>query len=174
VWCPEPQWWHAATEEGAEDEVGELAGAFIRALQPEIVVETGTYVGQTAACIGRALAANGHGHLWTIEIDADLAAVADEACRGLPVTVIQGSSLDWQPPHPIGFAWIDSGDAATRAQEIRDWLPLFAPHAVIGVHDTNPLHSPVGTAVAGLAAEGLITGITLHTPRGVSFFQVAS
>lgn len=172
-WCPAPHWWHYTSEDSAECEVSDLAAAFVRALQPEIVVETGTYTGQTAAAIGRALAANGHGHLWTLETDPGFAATAEEACEGLPVTVIHGSSLDWTPPGPVGFAWIDSGDAGTRMQEIRNWLPLFTPGAVIGVHDTNPGHSPVGDAVAGLIAEGLVSGITLHTPRGVSFLQLA-
>jgi predicted O-methyltransferase YrrM len=171
-WSTDTRWWHITAQESAEDEVSDLAGAFVRALQPEAVVETGTYTGQTAARIGEALAVNGHGHLWTVEIDPGFAATAEDACQGLPVTVVRGSSLDWQPPASIDFAWIDSGDAATRAQEIRSWLPLFSPGAVIGVHDTNPGHSPVGDAVAGLIAEGLVAGITLRTPRGVSFLQV--
>lgn len=174
-WCPRPHLWHETSEDAAECEVSDLVGAFIRALQPEVVVETGTYTGQTAAAIGKALAANGHGHLWTVEIDPGFAATAEEACRGLPVTVLTGNSLTWEPPAPIDFAWIDSGDAGTRVQEIRNWLPLFSYGAVIGVHDTNPGHSPVGTAIAGLVLiEGLLSGINLRTPRGVSFLQVAT
>ena len=69
-WSTDTRWWHITAQESAEDEVSDLAGAFIRALQPEVVVETGTYTGQTAVRIGGALAVNGHGHLWTIEIDA--------------------------------------------------------------------------------------------------------
>ena len=171
-WSTDTGRWHIAAQESAETEVSDLAGAFVRALQPEVVVETGTYTGQTAARIGEALKANGHGHLWTVEIDPGFAATAEDTCQGLPVTVVTASSLTWVPPSPIDFAWIDSGDAATRALEIRTWLPLFSPGAVIGVHDTNPGHSPVAGAVAGLIAEGLAAGITLHTPRGVSFLQV--
>jgi predicted O-methyltransferase YrrM len=173
-WSTDTSWWHIAAQESAETEVSDLAAAFVRALQPEVAVETGTYTGQTAAAIGAALKANGHGHLWTVEIDPGFAAEAEDACSGLPVTVVRGSSLAWQPPGPIDFAWIDSGDAATRAAEIRTWLPLFSPGAVIGVHDTNPGHSPVAGAVAGLIGEGLVAGITLRTPRGVSFLQVVS
>jgi hypothetical protein len=36
-----------------------LVAAFVRALQPETVLETGSAFGQTAEAIGRALAANG-------------------------------------------------------------------------------------------------------------------
>ncbi len=74
-WCPAPQHWHSDTYEPdvTEHEVTALAVAFVRALQPEVVVETGTSTGATALALGQALHANRHGHLWTVEIDEALA-----------------------------------------------------------------------------------------------------
>jgi hypothetical protein len=165
--------------------VSELAGTFVRALQPETVIETGTYQAQTSMAIARALAVNGHGHLWTVELDPGLAGQAERMLAGLPVTVACADSRDWEPPGGIGFAWIDSGPVSTvpgvlqaggmgetRLDEIRAWLPLFEPGAIIGIHDTAP-HHPVTATLAPLFASGvLLPGITLRTPRGVTFAQV--
>ncbi len=43
--CPRPDWWHARDAQATEDEVIELVAGFVRALQPELVLETGTYLG---------------------------------------------------------------------------------------------------------------------------------
>ena len=59
--CPHPEWWSADDDESAEVEVVELVGALVRVLQPEYVVETGTFVGRMAQGIGQALLLNGHG-----------------------------------------------------------------------------------------------------------------
>lgn len=179
-WCPNPQYWHADTPDATEHEVTALVAAFIRALQPETVVETGTNTGQSAAAIGRALRDNGHGHLWTIEIDPAMVGHACERLIGLPVTIVTGSSLEWDPPAPVDFAWIDSGPAegatgtpldALRRDEIARWLPRFAPGAIIGVHDTAP-HHPVMRAITPLLAAQRMQSLNLRTPRGVCFAQV--
>jgi hypothetical protein len=165
--------------------VSELAGAFVRALQPEIAVETGTYRGQTSYAIAIALQLNGHGHLWTVELDPGLASRAEHMLAGLPVTVVCADSHNWEPPDGIGFAWIDSGPTSivpgalraggmneTRYDEINRWLPQFEPGAVIGIHDTAP-HHPVMINLQSLFSSGaLLPGITLRTPRGVTFAQV--
>lgn len=93
--CPHPEWWHAADVDSTEIEVSELVAAFVRALQPQVVVETGTAWGQTAELAGRALARNRHGHLWTLEPDRLRADHARARCRGLPVTVVDQTSLSW-------------------------------------------------------------------------------
>ncbi len=170
-WCPRPDWWHADTPGATEDEVTELVAAFTRALQPEIVIETGAGWGHTSAAIGRALDRNGHGHLWTIEIDPAQADTAAQRCRGLPVTVTCGDSLTWDPPSPADLAWIDSG-IGIRQAEIARWRGRFSERAVIGVHDTGPQH-PVLGLLEPLFAEGVLYGgFTLHTPRGVTFARV--
>jgi len=179
-WCPRPGWWHADDPVGTELEVSELAAAFTRALQPEIVVETGTYLGQTAEAIGIALQRNGHGHLWTLEVDGKCAAFAERRLAVLPATVVCQDSLTWDPPGPVGFAWIDSGPgpggldgpADIRFREIARWLPCFAPGAVIGVHDTAPHHQVLVTLMPLLESGQLASLITLRTPRGVTFVQV--
>lgn len=174
-WCPHPEWWTADEDpDVTEREVTALVTAFIRGLQPQVVVETGTSTGATAVAIGQALEENGHGHLWTVEIDRELAAAAAVKVKDLPVTVVIGDSLAWEPPDGIGFAWIDSGNAAHRTMEISNWRYKFARGAIVGVHDTAPSHGrePLRIALDGLFTQLGWPSLTLRTPRGVTLAQV--
>ena len=171
-WCPEPRYWHCEDNGGAtENEVIELAAAFIRALQPEVVAETGSYTGAASVAFGAALARNGHGALHTIELDPDLAARTRGRCAGLPVTVITGSALDWDPPEGIGFAWVDG--SWDRDQELDRLLPRMLPGAIVGIHDTAPHHYGWNGYSRNQARyAGILQPVTLRTPRGVTFAQV--
>lgn len=168
--CPRPERWHATDAYATEVEVTALVAAMVTALQPDFVVETGTHIGNTAEAIGRALLANGHGRLVTLEVNAGLAAGACKRCEGLPVEVVCGHSLAWSPPQPIDFAWLDS-DSLRRHEELRALLPWMHERTVIGVHDTGPQH-PVRGLLATLESEGLISPLYLPTPRGVCFTRV--
>lgn len=171
-WQPHPEYWHSDDAQATEHEVTELVAAFVRALQPEIVVETGAYIGQTSEAIGRALARNGHGHLYSVEVDEALAGKAAQRCEGLPVTVVHGDSLSFTPPGEVGFAWLDSetGIRHLELQRLRRWL---APGAVVGIHDTGPQHRAAGL-LWPLVRKGVFVPVTLRTPRGVTFGTVTS
>lgn len=169
-WCPVTSWWTAADDQATEDQVIELVAAFARALQPEVAVECGTWTGLATRAIGEALARNGHGRLYAVELDAVKAEEAERACQGLPVTVIHGSSTEWKPPESIGFAWVDG--ATDRVAELDYLLPHMLTGAIVGVHDTGPLH--VSGRMDALLAHPRLRTITLRTPRGVSFAEVKS
>lgn len=166
--CPHPEWWMSTDPQSTEIQVSELVAGFVRALQPEYVVETGSCVGQTAHIIGLALQANGHGHLDTIEVNPDLVELTRRRCDGLPVTVVAGASLDFTPRQEIQFAWLDSR-LELRVDELERFRPWLAPGAVVGVHDTAAHHGPLGDTLAGLPG---VRSIQLPTPRGVTFLQV--
>ena len=165
--CPHPEWWHSADDESTEREVSLLVAAFVRALQPEVVVESGTATGQTAEAIGLALRDNGHGHLYTTETDPERAHIARLRCQILPVTVLEQPTSEFGPPGPVGFAWID-GHIAERAADLSHLRPYLAPGAVVGVHDASPFHG-IRQLVE---AETWIRWIYLPTPRGVLFGEV--
>lgn len=165
--CPRPEWWHAPDDDTTEIEVSELVAGFVRALQPEIVVETGTAWGQTAQLIGTALTANRHGHLYTTEVNAERVAIARKRCRGLPVTVLEQESLSFTPPGPVGFAWFDSY-IPIRVEEARALKPWLPAGAVLGFHDCGPQHGYRDQ----VEAEDWIRPIYLPTPRGVIFAEV--
>lgn len=168
--CPHPEWWSSTDPQSTEIEVSELVAGFVRALQPELVVETGTCLGQTAWAIGEALRANGHGQLMTIETDPDRAAAARRACFDLPVSVLCMSSLDFIPPSPIGFAWLDSR-IELRVAEFELFRPYLGVGAIVGFHDTAPHQGEWGAAVESLPGT---RPIRLRTPRGVTFIEVTA
>lgn len=166
--CPRPELWTAADAQSTEVEVTELVAAFVRGLQPEYVIETGTCYGLTASAIGRALAANGHGELVTLEVDAERAAVARERCVGLPVRVVECSSMDFVPEQPIGFAFFDSL-LELRIVEFERFRPWLASGVITGFHDTSPHMSVYGSWVEQMSGT---RAIRLRTPRGVTFVEV--
>ena len=101
--CRHPEWWTASDVDSAEFEVTELVAAWVRALQPEYVIETGTAFGQTARAIGKALRKNGHGRLDTIEVNPNRVRQARIVTRGLPVIVNECPSLEFTPAAPIEY-----------------------------------------------------------------------
>ncbi|HEX7163335.1 MAG TPA: class I SAM-dependent methyltransferase [Trebonia sp.] len=171
AWQPNPRHWHSDDAQATEHEVSELVGAFARALQPEIAVETGSNSGQTAEAIGRALARNGHGHLYSLETDPVMADMAEARCAGLPVTVVRGDSLSWTPPGEVGLAWLDS-ETGIRHLELQRLRRFLAEGAIVGIHDTGPQHV-TARFLLPLVQSGVFTAITLRTPRGVTFGTVA-
>lgn len=168
--CPRPDWWSAPDAESTEVEVTELVAAFCRALQPEAVLETGTAYAFTAMAMGEALKKNRHGHLYTLEFNAKRVEEATAKVRGLPVTVIPSSSLDWTPPLPFGFAWFDS-TTDIRAREFLHFKPWLPRGIVAGFHDTGPQHV-TRSLLEPLVQEGWLRPIYLPTPRGVAFAEV--
>jgi predicted O-methyltransferase YrrM len=165
--CPHPEFWHSADDESTEFEVTELVGALVRATQPELVVETGTAWGQTAEAIGRALAANGHGRLVSLEVDRDRALAARRRCAGLPVTILTRPSLGYDAPRTVGLLWLDSA-IGLRVAEYHHFRPSLRPGAVVGFHDTGPQH---GYRDDVEALDG-VRFVYLRTPRGVSIGEV--
>jgi hypothetical protein len=170
--CPHPEYWHSADGDATEFEVSELVGAFVSALQPDVVVETGTHLGHTAATIGRALNANGHGRLTTFEPDPGRAESAVRRCAAWPVTVrIRSSLADQWDGGPIGFAWFDSL-LNLRVPEFWHYRPhMIAGRTIVGFHDTAD-HHPLWPEVSMLESIGAVRLIRLPTPRGVVFAEV--
>ena len=169
--CPHPERWHSRDIQSAEVEVTTLVSALVRAMQPDLVVETGTAYGQTARAIGKALQKNGHGELHTMDTNPALARRAERLCARLPVVVTCESSLDFVPPAPVDFAWFDSL-IDLRIQEFRRYLPHMHSGTVVGFHDVGPQHPGLAEGIRQLADEGCLVPLFLPTPRGVCLAQV--
>lgn len=168
-WCPAPERWTAPDDQGTEHEVSVLIAALVRALQPDIVVETGTHLGATAVLIGQALLENGHGTLHTIEVDPALHDRARERTARLPVVHHLGSSLEFDPPGPIDFAWFDSL-LHLRWPEFMAYFPHMHERTVVGFHDTARHHGTWSDIIFENA--DWIDAIDLPTPRGVTLGRV--
>lgn len=168
-WCPHPEWWTSTDSQSTEIEVSELVGAFVRALQPEYVLETGTAIGQTASAVGYALKENGHGRLDTLETSPARADYSRQRCAGLPVTVHEVESLDFEPWATIDFAWLDSR-FDLRILEFEYYREFMRPGTFVGFHDTAPHHDDGwGDEIDKIPG---IRPIRLRTPRGVTFAEV--
>lgn len=168
--CPHPEHWTSQDSDSTENEVLELVAGFVRGLQPDYVIETGTAFGYGAKAIGEALRKNGHGELVTMEIDAGRVAHARSITTGLPVTVLHQASLDYTPTTEIGFAWFDSL-FGLRVPEFMAFYPSMTNRTIVGFHDTAD-HHPLRPGIEELARQGYITPIFLPTPRGVCFAEV--
>jgi hypothetical protein len=55
--------------------------------------------------------------------------------------------------------------------ELQRFARWLAPLAVVGVHDTGPQHVTY-ELLKPLIRKGMLTALTLRTPRGVTFGQV--
>lgn len=168
--CPYPERWHSADADSTELEVTSLVAGFVAALRPDFVLETGTAWGQTAVAVGNQLS---HGHLFTLEPDAARAAASRSRCEGLPVTVVEASSMEWVPPEGVkfGFCWFDSLTPLRQPEFLR-YRKWMQPGAVVGFHDTAPHQGGLRDEIMGLEQAGLLLPIFLNTPRGVCFAEV--
>jgi Predicted O-methyltransferase len=170
--CPHPHWWHSTDADSTEVEVSELIAAFVRALQPDVVVETGSAWGQTTRLIGQALQRNEHGTLYSLETDKERVEYTQRLVEGLPVEVIEGSSLDYTPPGKVGFAFFDSL-VPLRVAEFERFMhhPGYERGAFVAFHDTADHHG-LWPLISSLEAEGKLLPIRLPTPRGVVIAEV--
>lgn len=169
--CRHENRWTEDNATGTEHEVSTLIAAFVTALQPDTVVETGSYRGQTSRAIGLALQENGQGHLHTVEIDGNNVVLARMNTRGLPVTVHHASVYDWTPPNNIEFAFLDDHPDHRYDTFMHLW-PHLLPNATVGFHDTGGAWVNVKPDIQRLVNEGRISVVYLPTPRGVAFAQV--
>lgn len=179
--CPHPEYWHAPDSEATEHEVSEFVGSLVRIIQPELVVETGTYHGHTAYEIGKALYRNQHGRLDTTECDERAYNTAVEniekwrirdGYHKLPINLIFGDTLRHEPDQPIGFAFFDSWMEG-RIQEFlryRD-LGFLKPRTIVAFHDSAPHHKLL-TMLTPLEDRRLIKFLFFDTPRGLALGQV--
>lgn len=176
--CPHPERWHSDDADSTEHEVTELVAAFVRALQPDVVVETGSAWGQTAEAIGRVLADSSTdqwaGVLHTMDPNPTRFDATVTRCEGLPVHVHKMTSMEWiaKPPFEfIDFVWFDSIHHL-RVPEFKAFYPYMTSRTIVGFHDTGPHQGGLREEIEDLELTGGLLPIHLPTPRGVTFGQV--
>lgn len=170
---PECKWKDRYTEDdrfATEHQVTTLVAAFVTALQPDYVLEVGSYRGQTTRAMGEALAANGQGHLDAVEITSAQARSTQKACERLPVKVHTMDFQEFTPRQVVDFAWIDAA-MTNRGRDARRVLEFSRPGTILGLHDTA-IRFKAYEAVQPLVTEGLVRIIYLPTARGVAFAEV--
>jgi predicted O-methyltransferase YrrM len=173
--CPHPEWWTSTDDHSTEVEVSELIYGLVRGVQPDYCIETGSAWGQTARAIGEALAANGHGRLVSLDVDADRVAYSRVVCKDLPrVTIVQESAMDYTPDGTVGFAFFDSL-FNLRVPEFLRYFPHMVAGTVVAFHDSAPGHGG-GQFESGrdllneieVELKDHLAVIHLPTPRGIT------
>ena len=101
--CPHPERWSMYDSMTAEVEVLEFLRTLVTTTKPNLVVETGTFLGVSTLWIAEALRINGFGRIVSCEYDPQVFATAKEKIRHLRVS------------RPDRFAQrIESGDESRR------------------------------------------------------------
>lgn len=172
--CPHPERWRMYDSMTAEFEVLEFLRTLVTTAKPNLIVETGAFLGVSAVWMAEGLRRNGFGRLVSCEFDPVVMAKAQEkiAASGLAdwIELRQASSLEMQVEGTIDLFYSDS-DLEIREQEVRRFLPQISPFGLILMHDASSHPGVVREAALRLEAEGLISVVMLPTPRGLVVAQ---
>jgi len=172
--CPHPERWKMYDSMSAEVEVLDFLRQLVITLKPNLVVETGTFMGVSTLAIAQGLKQNGFGRVITVEFDPKVFAKAKERIHasGLAswVDARNQTSLDLQVEGAIDLLFSDS-DIHVREREVRHFLPQISPTGLILIHDASSLQKVVREAALRLEAEGLISVVLVPTPRGLVVAQ---
>ena len=171
---PHPERWRMYDAMTAEVEVLEFLKTLVTTLKPNLVVETGTFMGISTLWIAEGLKENGFGRVITIEFDPKIHDAAKNKFEksGLApwIDARLGSSLDLEVDGKIDLFFSDS-ELDIREKEVRRFLPQINPNGIILMHDASSYMKTVREAALRLEAEGLISVVLLPTPRGLVIAQ---
>ncbi len=172
--CPHPERWHMYDSMTAEVEVLEFLRSLVTTIKPELVVETGSFLGVSTLWIAEGLRANGVGKIISCEFDPVVFKSAKEKIQasGLEawIDLRNESSLGMHVEGRIDLLYSDS-DLPIREAEVRRYLPQVNPQGLVLLHDASTHLETVRTAAQRLEAEGLLSCVYLPTPRGLVVAQ---
>ena len=172
--CPHPERWSMYDSMTAEVEVLEFLRTLVTTTKPELVVETGSFLGVSTLWIAEGLKRNGFGRIISCEFDPVVFAQARKkiAASGLGewIELRNESSLEMKVEGTIDLFFSDS-DMPIREQEVKRFLPQINPQGIILMHDASSHLKIVREAALKLEAEGLVSVVMLPTPRGLVVAQ---
>ena len=172
--CPHPERWHMYDSMTAEAEVLEFLRTLVTTLKPELIVETGSFLGVSTLWMAQGMRANGFGKIISCEYDPIVFAKAKEkiAASGLSefIDLRNQSSLEMHVEGAIDLLFSDS-DTPIRSAEVKRFLPQIRATGLILMHDASSHLKVVRDAAFALEAEGLVSCIFLPTPRGLVLAQ---
>ena len=172
--CPNPERWSMYDSMTAEAEVLEFLRTLITTVKPELVVETGAFLGVSTLWIAEGLKRNGFGKIISCELDPVVFAKAQEkiAASGLSewIELRNESSLEMKIDGRIDILFSDS-DMPIREPEVKRFLPQINPQGLILLHDASSHLKVVREAALRMESEGLLSVVLLPTPRGLVVAQ---
>jgi predicted O-methyltransferase YrrM len=172
--CPHPDRWSMYDSMTAEFEVLEFLKTLVTTTKPELIVETGSFMGVSSLWLAQGLKENGFGKIVSCEYDSvvfqkALEKVNQSALKDW-IDLRNESSLEMKVDGRIDLLFSDS-DMPIREQEVRRYLPQLNPYGLILMHDASSHLSQVREAALKLEREGLISVVLLPTPRGLVVAQ---
>jgi prolipoprotein diacylglyceryl transferase len=172
--CPHPERWSMYDSMTAEVEVLEFLRSLVRTLKPQIVVETGTFMGISTLWIAEGLKANGFGKIVTCEYDPAVFAKAkqriDKSGLSKWIDYRNESSLETKVSGNVDLLFSDS-EPSLREKEVRRFLQQMNPNGLILMHDASSHLKTVREAALKMEQEGLISVVLMPTPRGLVIAQ---
>lgn len=172
--CPNPSRWHMYDSMTAEAEVLEFLRTLVTTIKPNLIVETGSFLGVSTVWMAEGLRENGEGRIVSCELDPVVFAKAQEriVASGLGewIDLQNVSSFDLKVTGQIDLFFSDS-DLDVRENEVRQYLPMISPNGLILMHDASSHAGTVRDAALRLEKEGLISVVLLPTPRGLAIAQ---
>jgi predicted O-methyltransferase YrrM len=172
--CPHPERWSMIDSMTAEVEVLEFLATLVTTIKPELVVETGSFLGVSTEWIARGMKRNGFGKVISCEFDP---VVYEKAKARLAVSELlpwmefrNESSLEMKVEGTIDLLFSDS-DTPIREAEVKRFLPQMKPTGIILMHDASSHMRVVRDAALKMEDEGLISVVLLPTPRGLVIAQ---
>jgi len=173
--CPHPERFTSTDGDSTEIEVAEFIGALVRVCQPDVVVELGSAFGETTARIVEALDRNGHGFLYTLEIDGERAQyVRDRIPASDRWALVEQSSLEWLPPYGETVDLLFSDTLRDiRCEEIHRFLPYMRAASLAAVHDSGWDMGPLrGWLENSLVKPGYARAVDFPTARGLTLLEL--
>ena len=172
--CPHPERWRMLDPQSAELEVLDFLKVLVTTVKPQLILETGTFIGHSAIKMAEGLKANGFGRIVTVEYDPQLFAKArqniDASGLNRWIENRHASSLDTVVDGPIDLLYSDS-EPTIREQEVRRFLPQVKPHGLVLIHDSSSHFGEVREAALKMEREGLLSVVLLSSPRGLCIAQ---
>jgi len=143
--CPHPERWSMFDSMTAEYEVLEFLRTLVTTLKPDLVVETGSFLGVSTLWIAEGLERNGFGRVVSCEYDPVVFAKAQEKIAASPlrsrIELRNESSLEMDVHGTIDLLFSDS-DMPIREREVTRFLPQMNPHGLVLMHDAKASHEP--------------------------------
>jgi len=172
--CPHPERWSMYDSMTAEYEVLEFLRTLVTTIKPDLIVETGSFLGASTLWMAEGLERNGFGRIVSCEYDSVVFAKAQEKLAASPlrsrIELRNESSLEMKVHGTIDLLFSDS-DMPVREQEVTRFLPQMNPDGLILMHDASSHLKIVREAALNLERKGLLSVLLLATPRGLVLAQ---
>ena len=172
--CPHPEQWSMYDSMTAEVEVLEFLATLVTTVKPNLIVETGAFLGASSIWMAQGLKRNGFGRIVSCEFDPQVYAKAQEKVAASEVAewidLRNVSSLEMEVSGTIDLFFSDS-DLKIREQEVRRFLSQIGPNGLVLMHAASSHPGMIREAALRLEAEGLLSVVLLPTPRGLVVAQ---